>query len=73
MERDIPEMFERCTKLIAERRENPTDDLTSVLVHAAVLATIELGMPLSGQAERVRREVLPVWSEVAVQAGKVSA
>ena len=34
MERDIPEMFERCTKLIAERRENPTDDLTSVLVHA---------------------------------------
>ena len=44
-----------------------------VLVHAAVLATIELGMPLSGQAERVRREVRPVWSEVAVQAGKVSA
>ena len=39
-----------------------------VLVHAAVLATIELGMPLSGQAERVRREVRPVWSEVAVQA-----
>ena len=27
-----------------------------VLVHAAVLATIELGLPLSGQAERVRRE-----------------
>ena len=32
----IPEMFERCGKLIAERRENPTDDLTSVLVHAEV-------------------------------------
>jgi hypothetical protein len=25
-----------------------------VLVHAAVLAAIELGLPLSGQAERVR-------------------
>jgi cholest-4-en-3-one 26-monooxygenase len=36
MERDVPEMFERCTKLIAERRENPTEDLTSVLVHAEV-------------------------------------
>ncbi len=35
-ERDVPEMFERCTKLIAERRENPTDDLTSVLVHAEI-------------------------------------
>jgi cholest-4-en-3-one 26-monooxygenase len=34
MERDVPEMFERCRKLIAERRERPTDDLTSVLVHA---------------------------------------
>jgi cholest-4-en-3-one 26-monooxygenase len=34
MERDVPEMFERCRKLIEERRENPTDDLTSVLVHA---------------------------------------
>jgi cholest-4-en-3-one 26-monooxygenase len=33
---DIPEVFERCRKLIAERRENPTDDLTSVLVHAEV-------------------------------------
>ena len=29
-------MFERCGKLIAERREHPTDDLTSVLVHAEV-------------------------------------
>ena len=36
MEKDIPEIFERCRKLIAERRENPTDDLTSVLVHAEV-------------------------------------
>ena len=34
MQRDVPEMFERCQRLIAERRENPTDDLTSVLVHA---------------------------------------
>ncbi len=36
MERDVPEIFERCRKLIAERRENPTDDLTSVLVHAEI-------------------------------------
>jgi cytochrome P450 len=36
MQKDVPEMFERCRKLIAERRENPTDDLTSVLVHAEV-------------------------------------
>jgi cholest-4-en-3-one 26-monooxygenase len=34
MEEDVPEIFERCRVLIAERRENPTDDLTSVLVHA---------------------------------------
>jgi cholest-4-en-3-one 26-monooxygenase len=34
--RDIPEIFERCKRLIAERRECPTDDLTSVLVHAEV-------------------------------------
>jgi cytochrome P450 len=34
MQRDVPEIFERCRRLIAERRENPTDDLTSVLVHA---------------------------------------
>jgi cytochrome P450 len=32
----IPQIFERCRKLIAERRENPTDDLTSVLVHAEI-------------------------------------
>ena len=36
MTREVPEMFERCGKLIAERRENPTEDLTSVLVHAEV-------------------------------------
>ncbi|HXF00447.1 MAG TPA: cytochrome P450 [Solirubrobacterales bacterium] len=36
MERDVPEIFERCRKLIAERRERPTSDLTSVLVHAEV-------------------------------------
>jgi cytochrome P450 len=34
--KDIPEMFERCRTLIAERREHPTDDLMSVLVHAEV-------------------------------------
>jgi cytochrome P450 len=32
----VPEIFERCGKMIAERRENPTDDLTSVLVHAEI-------------------------------------
>jgi cytochrome P450 len=36
IERDIPEVFERCGKLIAQRRENPTEDLTSVLVHAEI-------------------------------------
>jgi cytochrome P450 len=36
MQRDVPEVFERCGKLIADRRANPTDDLTSVLVHAEV-------------------------------------
>jgi cytochrome P450 len=34
MEREVPEVFERCGRLIAERRQTPTDDLTSVLVHA---------------------------------------
>jgi cytochrome P450 len=34
MQRDVPEIFARCSALIAERRERPTDDLTSVLVHA---------------------------------------
>jgi len=32
----VPEIFERCNKLIAQRREQPSDDLTSVLVHAEV-------------------------------------
>jgi len=36
LEKDIPEIFERCRRLIAERREHPTDDLTSVLVHAVL-------------------------------------
>jgi cholest-4-en-3-one 26-monooxygenase len=36
MEREVPEVFERCGRLIAERRESPTDDLTSVLVHAEI-------------------------------------
>jgi cytochrome P450 len=34
--KDLPELFERCRKMIADRRANPTDDLTSVLVHAEV-------------------------------------
>ena len=36
MERLVPQIFERCGELIAERRETPTDDLTSVLVHAEI-------------------------------------
>jgi cytochrome P450 len=36
IENTVPEIFEHCAKLIAERRESPTDDLTSVLVHAEV-------------------------------------
>src|SRR3954449_7306831 len=36
MEKEVPELFARCGQLIAERRENPTDDLTSVLVHAEI-------------------------------------
>jgi cytochrome P450 len=36
MENEVPEIFERCGQMIAARRENPTDDLTSVLVHAEV-------------------------------------
>jgi cholest-4-en-3-one 26-monooxygenase len=36
MERDVPEVFKRASKLIADRRENPTEDLTSVLVHAEI-------------------------------------
>ncbi len=34
IEREVPEVFKRCGKLIAERRTSPTNDLTSVLVHA---------------------------------------
>jgi cholest-4-en-3-one 26-monooxygenase len=36
LQKDLPEIFERCRQMIAERRENATDDLTSVLVHAEV-------------------------------------
>jgi cholest-4-en-3-one 26-monooxygenase len=36
VQKDIPEVFARCQKMIAERREAPTDDLTSVLVHAEI-------------------------------------
>jgi cytochrome P450 len=36
MGKELPEIFERCRRMIAERTENPTDDLTSVLVHAEV-------------------------------------
>jgi cytochrome P450 len=36
LEKDLPEIFERCRRLIEARRENPTDDLTSVLVHSEV-------------------------------------
>jgi cholest-4-en-3-one 26-monooxygenase len=35
-ESDLPEIFERCRKMIEERREQPTDDLMSVLVHAEI-------------------------------------
>jgi cytochrome P450 len=36
IENEIPEIFSRCSKMIDERRERPTDDLTSVLVHAEI-------------------------------------
>src|SRR3954469_9099073 len=36
IEHDIGELFQRCQSLINERRERPTDDPTSVLVHAEV-------------------------------------
>jgi cytochrome P450 len=36
MERDVPEIFRRCSELIAERRERPQDDLMTVLVHAEI-------------------------------------
>jgi cytochrome P450 len=32
----VPEIFERCKTLIDARREHPTDDLTSVLIHSEV-------------------------------------
>jgi cytochrome P450 len=32
----IEQVFSRCSAMIAERRENPTDDLTSILVHAEI-------------------------------------
>ncbi len=36
VEKQLPEVFERASALIADRRADPTDDLTSVLVHAEV-------------------------------------
>jgi cytochrome P450 len=36
LQRDIPEIFRRCEAMIADRRDNPSDDLTSVLVHAEI-------------------------------------
>jgi cytochrome P450 len=36
LEKDIPEIFARCGEMIAERRESPTDDLTTVLVNAEI-------------------------------------
>jgi cytochrome P450 len=36
LEKDFPEMFERCQALIEERRRNPTEDLMSIYVHAEV-------------------------------------
>jgi cholest-4-en-3-one 26-monooxygenase len=32
----LPQLFEGCAKLIADRRANPTDDLTTVLVNAEI-------------------------------------
>jgi cholest-4-en-3-one 26-monooxygenase len=36
MQRELPKVFSRCMELVAERRERPSDDLTSVLVHSEV-------------------------------------
>ena len=36
IEKAVAEIFARCSTMIAERRENPTDDLTTVLVNAEV-------------------------------------
>ena len=35
-EQTLPDVFERCRKMIASRRDKPADDLASVLVHAEV-------------------------------------
>jgi cytochrome P450 len=36
MQEEIPELFQRCQKLIDARREHPEDDLTTMLVNAEV-------------------------------------
>jgi cytochrome P450 len=36
IEKSVAEIFARCQRLISERRETPTEDLTSVLVHGEV-------------------------------------
>jgi len=36
IQRNVAEIFSRCGEMIAARRESPTDDLTSVLVHAEI-------------------------------------
>jgi cytochrome P450 len=36
IQEDIPAIFERCRQMIAERRERPSDDLTTVLVEAEI-------------------------------------
>ncbi len=36
MGESFPEIFRRCNEMIEARRENPTEDLTSVLVHAEI-------------------------------------
>jgi cytochrome P450 len=36
IQKAMEQIFARCSAMIAARRENPTDDLTSVLVHAEV-------------------------------------
>jgi len=36
VQKNVAEIFSRCGEMIAARREQPTDDLTSVLVHAEI-------------------------------------
>ncbi len=36
IQKAITQIFERCSTMIAARRENPTEDLTSVLIHSEV-------------------------------------